>query len=331
MAMVFRVEHVKLETPKSKSIFFKYKKIQTHNNNKKKQNMPFPFIAAAALGGSLIGGATTMGGNRANRRLQRNENQKNREYATQMWEKENAYNAPQAQMERLKAGGLNPNLVYGNGSVANTANPIQKPAYTPLENTDYSAIPDMVEKGVNLYADLRQQKLQNDNLQLEALSRSQEIALKAQFAGQQATATLEKTQSEMFKNNIKGRLDSVGLQNAQTLSDISVQHASQVVQNLGVQGESLKQDVVRKAIDNSTLSEKNKAILSDLYSRIENNKANKTRTEIETELQRMRKDLRSDGIEVTDSIYLRMLRALLNDDSDNKAVENAKKFHKKYK
>lgn len=39
-----------------------------------------------------------------------------------MWQEQNAYNTPDEQMRRLKAAGLNPMLVYGNGSVAgNTA------------------------------------------------------------------------------------------------------------------------------------------------------------------------------------------------------------------
>lgn len=35
----------------------------------------------------------------------------------QMWNLANAYNDPSAQMERLQAAGLNPNLVYGGGNV----------------------------------------------------------------------------------------------------------------------------------------------------------------------------------------------------------------------
>lgn len=34
------------------------------------------------------------------------------------WERENSYNSPKAQMDRLKQAGLNPNLVYGNGADA---------------------------------------------------------------------------------------------------------------------------------------------------------------------------------------------------------------------
>ena len=44
-----------------------------------------------------------------------------------MWNKQNAYNNPEAQMGRLKDAGLNPNLVYGSGSVAgNTSSQLPK-------------------------------------------------------------------------------------------------------------------------------------------------------------------------------------------------------------
>lgn len=43
------------------------------------------------------------------------ENQWNRDLA--MWNMTNAYNSPTQQMQRLKEAGLNPNLVYGSGSV----------------------------------------------------------------------------------------------------------------------------------------------------------------------------------------------------------------------
>lgn len=38
-----------------------------------------------------------------------------------MWNRQNAYNSPSEQIERLKAAGLNPNLMYGNGADAGNA------------------------------------------------------------------------------------------------------------------------------------------------------------------------------------------------------------------
>lgn len=39
----------------------------------------------------------------------------------EMWNAANKYNSPASQMERFKAAGLNPNLIYGQGNAGNTA------------------------------------------------------------------------------------------------------------------------------------------------------------------------------------------------------------------
>lgn len=44
------------------------------------------------------------------------ENQKARDFQLEMWNKANEYNLPSAQMVRLQEAGLNPNLVYGQGT-----------------------------------------------------------------------------------------------------------------------------------------------------------------------------------------------------------------------
>jgi len=44
----------------------------------------------------------------------------------QMWQRANEYNAPTAQMQRLKAAGLNPNMVYGSGGATTQAATLPK-------------------------------------------------------------------------------------------------------------------------------------------------------------------------------------------------------------
>lgn len=88
--------------------------------------------------GSLLGGLFGLG-------AQKSANDTNIELAkyaydrnVDMWHMQNAYNLPSAQMERLRAAGLNPNLVYGNGSVTGntvgSAPQMETPHVNPTTN-----------------------------------------------------------------------------------------------------------------------------------------------------------------------------------------------------
>ena len=80
---------------------------------------PATIKALGGIGSSLIGGLTSLFGSKSQFKEQQKlinlQYQKNLE----QWNRENEYNAPKAQMQRLSEAGLNPNLVYGNGN--NTA------------------------------------------------------------------------------------------------------------------------------------------------------------------------------------------------------------------
>lgn len=80
-----------------------------------------PISSGIAVGGSLVNGLMQGSQNRANRKWQSKENQKARDYNTEMWEKNNAYNDPTQQMARLKNAGINPHLAYSQGGVTNTS------------------------------------------------------------------------------------------------------------------------------------------------------------------------------------------------------------------
>jgi hypothetical protein len=71
-------------------------------------------VLAAGIGAAsnLIG---TFFGNKARKK----ESQKQREWSESMWQRQNAYNTPKNQMQRLKDAGLNPALMYGQGTVGN--------------------------------------------------------------------------------------------------------------------------------------------------------------------------------------------------------------------
>lgn len=57
--------------------------------------------------------------------------------SVEMWNQQNLYNSPEAQMQRFKEAGLNPHLIYGQGSSGNASSP---PQYQPANlQYDYQA------------------------------------------------------------------------------------------------------------------------------------------------------------------------------------------------
>lgn len=81
------------------------------------------------------------------------------------WNMQNAYNSPEQQMFRFKAAGLNPNLIYGQGSSGN-AGSIPTPDVTPVNFREPRFEGGRADVMANLLgqADLRIKGAQADNL-----------------------------------------------------------------------------------------------------------------------------------------------------------------------
>lgn len=93
---------------------------------------------AGALIGAGLGGLssyTTSAQNKANQKALDRSNQ----YDYWLWQNSNEYNSPVQQMQRLAQAGLNPNLVYGSGSVTgNTSGVANSNGVAPLTAQDYA-------------------------------------------------------------------------------------------------------------------------------------------------------------------------------------------------
>jgi hypothetical protein len=141
---------------------------------------------------SLIAGATAVGGtvldsistNRQNRRsLEFSERMYDKQYRDNInfWNMQNEYNTPQAQMERLRSAGLNPNLIYGKGAgAANTADSIKTPdvKQAQFNKPDMSYLQNMGKSMIDTYFDTEIKRLQMDNLQADNSVKHAEAALK---------------------------------------------------------------------------------------------------------------------------------------------------------
>ncbi len=157
-----------------------------------------------SVGGPLVsGGLSLLGGllgnksdrdsvsaaNAANLRLAEYQYSKNLE----MWNKQNEYNKPINQMARLKEAGLNPNLVYGSGSVAgNTTS--SAPEYKAPNIQAYQGNGDFgVGNAVNSVMSFM--RFQNEQRQTDANVKASEAA--AKNSESQALLNFEKAKSEV--------------------------------------------------------------------------------------------------------------------------------------
>lgn len=137
--------------------------------------MALPAIIAG--GASIIGSVGSYLSNlRQARTAKRNTDrtiQANREMAEyayskdlEMWQRQNEYNTPEQQMERFRAAGLNPNLMYGQGSSGQAT---QMPQYNaPRMDYGYKASESPLGlgagtmQGISQYMDLRQKSANLD-------------------------------------------------------------------------------------------------------------------------------------------------------------------------
>ena len=119
--------------------------------------MADPLTLALSVGSSLFNAGAQRRENSLNRKFQQAENQKARDYNTEMWNKNNEYNTITNQMQRFQDAGVNPHLAYQNGSPMNTSN---APASSNASSMPAGVAPRF-ETGQILQAMLMKSQIQN--------------------------------------------------------------------------------------------------------------------------------------------------------------------------
>lgn len=96
------------------------------------------------------------------------------QYNKELWDYQNAYNTPQAQMERLEAAGLNPRLIYGPGAASSSnAGPIA-PTEVPSREAAKVEMPNLyssrlVARQMDAQYAATTQKIESAKVQAELL------------------------------------------------------------------------------------------------------------------------------------------------------------------
>lgn len=172
------------------------------------------------LGSSAMNNKAVRDTNKANMEIakyqaqwQQQENEKAYQRSLNMWNLQNEYNSPTQQMARIRAAGLNPNLVYGNGVTGNSAG--STPQYEPAK---FNAPTMQAYRGWNLgisdaisqFLAYRTAKAQVDNMEAQnSLIRQQ-------------TATEATKQANIAASTSRSEFD---LNMAKELKDVSVSSA----------------------------------------------------------------------------------------------------------
>lgn len=184
--------------------------------------MPLPIAAAIVAGSQLASsGINAVAQGKMNKKT-RQWNEKmygvQRRDALADWNMQNEYNSPQAQMARLKAAGLNPNLVYGDGAVANST---QAPRSSSPGNwsphapqVDFSG----VGEGLAAYYDTRVKQAQIDNMAVQKELMEQEIKNKAAAEFKiyaDTNKSVSQTEGQNIKNAYAPQIADMSLQGMQ--------------------------------------------------------------------------------------------------------------------
>lgn len=249
---------------------------------------------AAALGaaGSI---AANMVGNAGNRREQKRANQ----YNLEQWHRQNAYNNPKRQMERLQNAGLNPNLIYGTSPTSAVGN---AGAVAPAKAADFSA--DNPLEHLSSYANFGVQQAQTDNLRAQSEVITQDAILKAAQTASTAAGTA------------RSKFD-LGL--AQELKNTSVDAAKQNLKQL--EARTIEAEI------NNEIKDRTKAdVIKKIYYEAQNAASVLKGSDLTNELRKLEINLNKIGVQKSDNLFFRVLGQFMDSNLFNEYKQRVQKL-----
>lgn len=258
-----------------------------------------PLLAAAA---PLIGGGldalSTGAQNRKSREFSREMYARTKADNLDFWNQQNKYNAPQAQMQRLKEAGLNPNLVYGgsgnSGQAASIPTPdVQSAQFrTPDFTSAFSQSANNLAEFQNM--DIRQAQL--DNLFSQGSVLKQEALLKAAQIGE----TIARTTRSQFDLDFASELRN-------TSADFLRTQVDKMKADLQF---TLNQTELNSALNASNIQEAAERILTARLQR-SGMRLDQARTKIETAIKQLDLKFYKQGIPPGSPFYAKMVAQLV--------------------
>jgi len=205
----------------------------------------------------------------------------------EQWNRSNAYNTPQAQMDRLKIAGLNPNLVYGSGSASGNTTPAQSPRYqAPTVQYNYKN-PVNAMAMTSAYQDMQMRQAEIDNVRANTM------------------ATVQKAKNDIIRERLLG-LDEYGRPSLNSILDSKARLAyNSVPYQLSMQQNQVRQGELQNdlALQGIALGKKNLAGAD-----LENE-----RKRLDNQFKRYENEWRKMGITSSDNPLFRVFGRLMNE------------------
>lgn len=271
--------------------------------------MPFPLIPLIGAGASILGNVLT-GANQAR------QNRLAREYADSRynierrdnlsdWAMQNDYNSPLSQMQRLRAAGLNPNLVYGQGAVANSTAPVKgadSQSWRPeATKVDLSGVGNSLMS----YYNVKMQEAQIDNLKAANTVQIQDALLKAA----QTASTIQSTDTSKFNLAMAEQLKSTSIEKAQmevnklkTDVDVTLNQDERAAAQNAVSLQKAAEEILTLRLGRSKTQDERRAI----QQQIESVRRDVKLKDLDIELKRL-------GIQPGDPMWTRALGRIIGD------------------
>ena len=143
----------------------------------------------------------------------------------EQWERNNDYNSPENQVARLKAAGLNPDLLYGGGIENTSTSSPQMTSGAPRTPTDWSSLATINPVGSYLDAQLKQAQIDKINAE------TKKTGAETSILTDEAAFTKALKEGELKLQDIEIKLGNKSLQ----LSDQQIKESQQRLMNM--QGE----------------------------------------------------------------------------------------------
>lgn len=221
------------------------------------------------------------------------------EWNLQMWRMQNEYNSPLAQMQRFQEAGLNPHLIYGQGSsgiaggvASGDVKKADVKSWTPQTPTfDF-------QNGINAYVDAQAKTAQTDNLRAQNTVLHQEAVNKSIDADLKYKEGRERDFDYNLKDALRQNtidLATESLRKAQVSTDISVSREERDIATHARSLEQLVQQIAESRARVRNLNVTNQQIQSTIRN-----------LNLDTQLKQADLDLRKAGMSYSDALPLRL-------------------------